>query len=370
MSEHHGISRRTALGVLAGAAAGTALSGGSPFSPAFAAKTLTVGFIYVGPSDDFGYNQAHAEGGGDAAQDERRQGGRGGERRRDRRRPEDHGEHDQPGRRHAGLPDLVRLFRPAHAEGGAEVSRTCSSAIAAACARPESKHPTNTGTYFGYIDEGQYLNGIVAGHATKSKKLGFVAAKPIPQVLLNINAFTLGARSVDPTITTQVIFTGDWSLPVKEAEATNGLVDPGRRCHHLPRRQPQGGGRDRRAARHLHLRLPRQPGPAGAQGLPDRRRVELGHGLQGRSSRRPRPASRLANFVRGGLKDGFVKTSALRPGGQRRSEGGRPTPSRPKMMKGGFPSSRARSRTITARRSSRPGSPIGQTASSSKGWTS
>jgi basic membrane protein A len=45
------------------------------------------------------------------------------------------------------------------------------------------------------------LNGITAGHATKTKKIGFVAAKPILQVLLNINSFLLGARQVDPTIT-------------------------------------------------------------------------------------------------------------------------------------------------------------------------
>ena len=62
----------------------------------------------------------------------------------------------------------------------------------------EGKHPMNAGSYFGYIDECEYLSGIVAGHATKTKKLGFVAAKPIPQVRRNINAFTLGARSVDP----------------------------------------------------------------------------------------------------------------------------------------------------------------------------
>jgi basic membrane protein A and related proteins len=42
---------------------------------------------------------------------------------------------------------------------------------------------------------GQYLNGIVAGHMSQTKKIGFVAAKPIPQVLLNINSFLLGARS-------------------------------------------------------------------------------------------------------------------------------------------------------------------------------
>jgi simple sugar transport system substrate-binding protein len=87
--------------------------------------------------------------------------------------------------------------------------------------------PTNVGSYFGYIGMGQYLNGIVAGHMSQTKKIGFVAAKPIPQVLLNINSFLLGARAVDPTITCQVIFTGEWSLAVKEAEATNALADAG-----------------------------------------------------------------------------------------------------------------------------------------------
>jgi simple sugar transport system substrate-binding protein len=91
----------------------------------------------------------------------------------------------------------------------------------------EGKHPKNTGSYFGYIDECQYLNGVVAGHTSKSKKIGFIAAKPIPQVLRNINAFTLGARSVDPKITTQLVITGDWSLPVKEAEAANSMIDQG-----------------------------------------------------------------------------------------------------------------------------------------------
>ena len=69
-----------------------------------------------------------------------------------------------------------------------------------------------------YIDEAQYLAGIVAGHTSRSGKLGFVAAKPIPQVLRNINAFTLGAQAAKPQTTTQVIFTGDWALPIKEAE--------------------------------------------------------------------------------------------------------------------------------------------------------
>ena len=91
----------------------------------------------------------------------------------------------------------------------------------------EGKHPKNAGSYFGYIDECQYLAGMVAGLTSKTKKLGFIAAKPIPLVLRNINAFTMGARAVDPGLTTRVIFTGEWSMPVKEAEASTSLIDQG-----------------------------------------------------------------------------------------------------------------------------------------------
>jgi hypothetical protein len=121
------------------------------------------------------------------------------------------------------------------------------------------------GSFFGYIDEAQYLNGVIAGHMSKSKKIGFVAAKPIPQVLRNINAFTLGAQSVHPDITCSVIFTGDWSMPVKEAEATNSGRPGCGRVHHA-RRRPQGDRRDRRQARQVRLRLPRLAGQAGAAG--------------------------------------------------------------------------------------------------------
>ena len=91
----------------------------------------------------------------------------------------------------------------------------------------EGKHPNNVGSYFGYIDDAQYIAGIVAAHTSNSGKLGFIAAKPVAQVLRNINSFALGARSVKPNVTTQVIFTGDWSIPVKEAEAANSMADQG-----------------------------------------------------------------------------------------------------------------------------------------------
>jgi simple sugar transport system substrate-binding protein len=57
--------------------------------------------------------------------------------------------------------------------------------------------------------------------------MGFIAAKPIPQVLRNINSFMLGARSVRPSVTMRVVFTGDWVLPVREAEASSSLADQG-----------------------------------------------------------------------------------------------------------------------------------------------
>jgi basic membrane protein A and related proteins len=87
--------------------------------------------------------------------------------------------------------------------------------------------PKNLGSYFGYLNQAHYVDGVAAGLSTKSNKIGFIAAKPISIVLSNINSVLLGARSTNPNATVQVIFTGDWSLPVREAEATNALVDAG-----------------------------------------------------------------------------------------------------------------------------------------------
>ena len=108
----------------------------------------------------------------------------------------------------------------------------------------EGKHPKNVGSYFGYIDECQYLDGIVAGHASKSKKLGFIAAKPIPQVLRNINAFTLGARSVDPKITDAAHHHRRLGAAGQGSGGGEQPDRPGRGRAHLPRRQPEGRRRD------------------------------------------------------------------------------------------------------------------------------
>jgi len=190
-----------------------------------AAALLNIGFIYVGPKDDFGYSQSHFE--GETAI--------------------------------GALPNIKTVSEASVAEtatvqetmlgmisqNGASVLFPTSFGyfdphiLKVAADNPkvqffhcgglydEAKHPKNVGSYYGYIDEAQYVAGVVAGLTTKSGKLGFVAAKPIPQVIRNINSYTLGARSVNPKATVQVIFTGDWSIPVKEAEATNSMIDQG-----------------------------------------------------------------------------------------------------------------------------------------------
>ena len=89
------------------------------------------------------------------------------------------------------------------------------------------KTAPNLGTYFGTIYQTQYAVGQAAGMATKKNKLGYIVAFPIAQTLLNINAFELGAQSVNPKAKTTVVFTGSWCDPGKQAEAANSLIDQG-----------------------------------------------------------------------------------------------------------------------------------------------
>src|SRR5450631_939562 len=199
---------------------------GASALPARAADTpMTVGFVYVGPKDDYGYNQAHAQGAKALA--------------------------SVPGVKvveEENVPETLAVQKTMESMvklDGAKlifptsfgyfdphvlkVANKFKDVMFLHCGGlyTEGKHPANVGSYFGYIDEAEYISGIVAGMTTKSGKLGFIAAKPIPQVLRNINSFTLGARSVNPKATTTVVFSGDWSMPVKEAESANSLIDQG-----------------------------------------------------------------------------------------------------------------------------------------------
>ena len=201
-----------------------ALAAGLLPRTAFAADVLTIGIVYVGARDDFGWNQAHAVG-------------------------------------VKALRDLpnVKVVEEENVPETDAVSKTMESMInldgaklilptsfgyyspfvldeAKANPDVQFRHaaplwkptdPKNAGSYFAFLDQGHYIDGVAAGLSSKTGKLGFVAAKPIGIVLRNINSFLAGARTTNPNATVQVIFTGDWSLPVREAEATNALVDAG-----------------------------------------------------------------------------------------------------------------------------------------------
>ena len=276
-------------------------------SRAVAADKLVVGVIYVGPRDDYGYNQAQA-------------------------------------RAAAAIKKLpgVTVIEQEKVPETLEVQKTMASMIEqdgatlifatsfgyfdphmikmaekypkvrfAHCGGmwTEGKHPKNAGSYFGYIDECQYLNGVIAGHVSKSKKLGFIAAKPIPQVLRNLNAYTLGAQSVDPKITTQLIVTGDWSLPVKEAEATNSLVDQGVdviTCHvDSPKVIVETCERRGIFVCGYHADQSALAPKGYLTGAEWNWMTVYSMHVKDAMSGAP-----FKNFVRGGLKDGFVKTSA------------------------------------------------------------
>ena len=179
-----------------------------------------VGFIFVGPGDDYGYNQAAflgSEAVGEAFPD------------LEMLRAENVPENQEAER---VMENMIR--------SGAKIIFPTSyghldPALEVAARHPDvifmhqggQKTAENLGTYFGTIWETVYLSGVTAGHMTKTGKLGYIVAFPIPQVLLNINAFTLGAQSVNPDIETTVVFTASWCDPGQQAEAANSLIADG-----------------------------------------------------------------------------------------------------------------------------------------------
>ena len=89
------------------------------------------------------------------------------------------------------------------------------------------KRSKNVSTYLARFYEGRYLTGVVAGMVTKSNKIGYVAAFPIPEVVRGINAFTRGLRSVNPAAEVNVVWVSSWYDPGKEREAAETLIAQG-----------------------------------------------------------------------------------------------------------------------------------------------
>jgi basic membrane protein A and related proteins len=221
------LNRRTFLKT----SAASVVAAGSGANSARAAEKPIIGIVYVGPRDDFGWNQAHAVAakalkaipGVTVVEDE-------------------------------NIPETEACAKTMESMINLDSANIILGTsfgyfdpfmidLSKKYAKVEFRHaaplwtpklPKNLGSYFGYLNQAHYVDGVAAGLSTKSNKLGFVAAKPIASVLSNINSFLLGARSTNPKATVQVIFTGEWSLPVREAEATNALVDAGNdviTCH-------------------------------------------------------------------------------------------------------------------------------------------
>ena len=326
----HSNSRRDAIKVLGAAGTLAALGGaGSAFAQA---KPIVVGVIYVGPKDDFGWNQAQAEA---AAQIKKLSGVKVVE---EEKVPETADVQKsmlamiKQDKAAMLFPTSFGYFDP-HI---LKVAADNPSIRFAHCGGlwTEGKHPKNVASYFGYIDECQFLNGIVAASVSKSKKIGFVAAKPIPQVLRNINAYALGAKSVDPSITTRVVFTGDWSMPVKEAEATNGLIDQGIdviTCHVDGPKVVIETAEKRGAFTCGYHASQAKLAPKGyLTGAEWNWLTPYTQFVKAAQEGKP-----LNNFLRGGLKEGFVKMSAY---GAAAPEKGRKAADAVKaaMMKGGY----------------------------------
>jgi simple sugar transport system substrate-binding protein len=89
------------------------------------------------------------------------------------------------------------------------------------------KTAENLRTYDSRTYEGAYMAGVIAGKMTKTNTLGVVASIPIPEVVRNINSFTMGAQSVNPKIKTKVVWVNEWFNPPKETEAATSLINGG-----------------------------------------------------------------------------------------------------------------------------------------------
>ena len=188
--------------------------------PVAAGEKLKIGFIFVGSQQDLGYNQAAYEGSQFLVQ-----------------------QHPDVEILYAeNIPETaqVKSVMEGMIQQGAKVIFATSFGYSDATKELAEQHPgiiflhqgdlestPNYGAYFGNIWQLEYAMGQAAGRSTETNELGFVAAFPIPQTLLNVNAFHLGALSVNPDVSTTFVLLGDWCDPAKQAAAAQTMLDAG-----------------------------------------------------------------------------------------------------------------------------------------------
>lgn len=193
----------------------------SSLTLAHAAEPLKAGFVYIGPTGDHGWTYSHDQG---------------------RKALEEQSAGKVKTVYVENVPetaDAERVIRDLAQKGNKVVFGTTfgymNQMVKVAKAFPNTifmhatgyKTAPNLGVYDVRTYEGAYMLGVVAGKMSKSNKLGIVASIPIPEVIRNINAFTIGARSVNPAITTRAIWVNAWFDPGKEREAALALISQG-----------------------------------------------------------------------------------------------------------------------------------------------
>ncbi|MCS0632458.1 BMP family ABC transporter substrate-binding protein [Telluria mixta] len=188
---------------------------------AHAADPLKVAFVYVGPVGDAGWTYAHEQG---RLAMEKALGGKVAT---------TYVENVPEGA------DAERVIRKLAADGNKLVFTTSfgfmnpTEKVAKAFPNVVFEHATgfkvakNLGVYETRQYEGTYLQGVIAAKMSKSGTIGFVGSFPVPEVIRNINAYTLGAQSVNPAIKTKVVWINSWYDPAKERQAAETLIAQG-----------------------------------------------------------------------------------------------------------------------------------------------
>ncbi|MCE2857466.1 MAG: BMP family ABC transporter substrate-binding protein [Comamonadaceae bacterium] len=189
--------------------------------PAAKAEPLKVAFVYVGPVGDGGWTFAHDN----ARKELEKQFGDKIVTTFVEKVPES--------------ADAERNFRDLASQGNKVIFGTTFGymdpmlKVAADNKEIKFEHATgyktadNMRTYDSRTYEGAYMAGVIAGKMTKSNTLGVVASIPIPEVIRNINTFTMGAQSVNPKVKTKVVWINEWFNPPKESEAATALINGG-----------------------------------------------------------------------------------------------------------------------------------------------
>lgn len=184
---------------------------------------LTVGFIYIGPKTDGGFSESHDRG---------------------RQAMEEHFGGKVKTLTAESVPEDKQAVESAAItmiDQGAKVIFGTSFGYMDTLEALATKYPdvkflhfsgnkmndTNFGNYFGAMEEPRYLAGMVAGMMTKTNKIGYIAAFPYTELLIGINAFTLGARSVNPNAEVKVVYTNAWVDAANEKAAAEALLAQG-----------------------------------------------------------------------------------------------------------------------------------------------